>query len=197
MARIPAEIKKSAKQVQKPKQGLDSWRKKPRRGRRARMRASEIRGRADNYRWIFEQVWDRLWPLLSKAGSEAEVTEAFEEGANPYQREFVPFAPLALKVLRERRFPKLPKAQINFLADSLAGLGRVAPRRSRDISSEEREKEKRAHHIIRYEFYIECSCGHRGQSRDHACPKCGTRINFGINNLGFNTVFSSENDDDI
>jgi hypothetical protein len=186
MARIPAQVERSGVQGRKPKKGLDSWQEKRRRGRPARMRASEIRGRADNYRWIFDQVWDRLWPLLSKVQTEEEAIKAFEEGANPYQREFVPFAPLAVKILRERRFPKHRKAEINFLADSLAGLGQVSPRRSRDICEEERTKEKNTHHIIRYEFYIECSCGHKGRSRDHSCPKCGTRIDF-----GFNSVFNS------
>lgn len=185
MARIPAEIKRTAPEAKKLKSGLDSWRKKPRRGRRARMRASELRGRADNYRWIFDQVWERLWPLVSKAESEEEVRNALEEGANPYHREFMSFAPLAFKILGERRFPKRRRAQINFLADSLAGLGLVTPRRSRDICEEERIKGKKAHHIIHYEFYIECSCGHKGRSRDHACPKCGAKIDFGFDNFAF------------
>ena len=82
MARIPAEFIKPAPEARKLKKGLDSWRKKSRPGRRARMRASELRGRADNYRWIFDQVWERLWPLVSKAESEEEVRKALEEGAH-------------------------------------------------------------------------------------------------------------------
>jgi len=137
----------------RPKRTLDTFPEKRGRGRPVRVRFSEIRGRADNYRWIFAQVWDRLWPPLSRADSEQAVIKAFQEGANPYDREFVPgLAGLALRVLREPKFPKRREPQVNFLADSLAGVGLVTPRRSRDICEQERAAEKRAHHIIRYEF---------------------------------------------
>ena len=168
--------------MKKPKTGLDRLPEKPGRGRPG-VRPSEIRGRADNYRWILDQVWDRLWPLLSAAQTEDDAARAFENGASPYDREFVPRAPLAFKILREKRFLKLRRARINFLADSLAGLDRVSPRRSRDICYEEREKEKRTHHILRYEFYIECSCHYKGHSQDHACPKCGAKIDFGLGSM--------------
>jgi hypothetical protein len=152
------------------------------RGRPTKVRASELRGRADNYRWILNGVWERLWPLLSKSKSEEEVVRAFQEGSSPYDREFVPaFAALALETLREPTFPRQrKKAQVNFLADSLAGLGAVTPRRSRDICAAERSKEKEAHHILRYEYYVECSCGYQGPSRDHGCPSCGAKIQVGI-----------------
>ncbi len=52
--------------------------------------------------------------------------------------------------------PLRREAQINFLADSLAGRGLVSPRRSRDICAQERATEKRRHRIIRQEFYVEC-----------------------------------------
>jgi hypothetical protein len=123
---------------------LDTVFAKRGRGRPARMRFSEIRGRAENYRGILDQVWDRLWPLLSKARTEGDVTKAFQEGASPYDREFVPgLAGLALRVLAEPTFPKRRQPQINFLADSLAGVGLVTPRRSRDICERHRAEEKR------------------------------------------------------
>jgi len=172
---------KRKKSKKKPTKPLDTFSEKRGRGRPARMRASEIRGRADNYRWILNQVWDRLWPLLSQARTEADVIRAFQEGASPYDREFVPgLAVLALRVLHEPKFPKRREPQINFLADSLAGLGVVAPRRSRDICEQHRVDEKSAHHIIRYEFWVECSCGFKGRSRNHACPKCDATIPFSI-----------------
>ena len=65
---------------------------------------------------------------------------------------------------------------MNFIADSIAGIINVSPRRSRDICVEERARRKRAHYIIRYEFYIVCSRGHKGHSINHACPKCGAKI---------------------
>jgi hypothetical protein len=57
-------------------------------------------------------------------------------------------------------------------------------RRSRDICQEERTKEKRAHRILRYEFYVECSCGFKGRSQNHACQKCGAEIDFGFSGFG-------------
>ena len=159
-----------------PKKGLDSTSENRGRGRPANVRASEVRGRADNYRWILDQVWDRLWPLLSKANNEDEVVRAFQEGASPYDRDFVPaLAALIRDTLRDRTFPQVrKKAQVNFLADSLAALGSVSPRRSRDICAAERAKV--VHKILRYEWYIQCSCGYRGPSHDHACPKCRAPI---------------------
>ncbi len=145
------------------------------------MRPSELRGRADNYRFIFNQVWDRLWPKLSRALTDQEVVDAFLEGANPYAQDFVPaHANLVFRVLHEPKFPKWREARIGFLADSLAGLGYVAPRSSRDICQKERMREKRAQHIIRYEVYVECSCGYKGRSHNLACRKCGAEIDFGL-----------------
>ncbi len=151
------------------------------RGRPPKIRASEVHGRAENFRGILDQVWDRLWPLLSNAQSEAEVTKAFQDGARPYDQNFAPgLSALTLQVLRKSTLPKRRKSLQRFLADSLAGVGVVTPRRSRDICAQEREKEKRAHHILRYEYYVECSCGYKGHSRNHACPKCGAEISFSV-----------------
>jgi hypothetical protein len=158
--------------VETPKSGSERGR-----GRPPKIRSSEVFGRAEHWRGILEQVWDRLWPLLSTAQSEEEVTKAFQEGACPYDRHFVPgLSALTLQVLRESTLPTRPKPLQCFLADSLAGVGVVTPRRSRDICAQERAKEKRAHHILRVEFYVECSCGYLGPSKGHACPKCGAEI---------------------
>jgi hypothetical protein len=160
---------------------LDRFSQKPSRGRPPTVRPAEIRGRADKYRFIFGQVWDRLWPGLLHATTDQDVIDSFLDGATPYAQEFVPaLAALILRVLGDPKFPKRRDAQINFFADSLAALGAIAPRSSRDICQKERMKEKRAHHILRFEFYVECSCGFKGRSRDHACPKCGTAIDFGF-----------------
>jgi hypothetical protein len=157
-----------------PKNPLDRVSKK--RGRPRMVSATETIGRAGNYRWILDQVWDRVWPTLSTAQTAEDVISAFRE-ARPYEKEFMPDrASIILQVLRERGFPKRRKAMVNFLADSLAGLERVTPRRSRDICAKERAKTARSHHIIRYEFYVECSCGYKGYSRDHACAECGAVI---------------------
>ena len=164
---------------------LDTFSEKRGRGRPATVRYSEIVGRADNFRGILDQVWNRLWPLLSNADSKEKVIEAFEKGANPYERNFVDLAGLTLQVLQESTLPSRRKSRINFLADSLAALGVVVPRRSRDICAAERARLKQQHHIVRYEFYVECSCGYQGPSRDHACRKCGAKIEHFLQLSGF------------
>src|SRR5438270_11716506 len=136
--------------VKKAKIPLDTVPEKRRPGRRAQLRPSEIAGRAANNRWILNQVWDRLWPFLSKAQTEEEVVKAFQEvvkafqeGASPYDRGFMPFlAGLIIKVMNEPKFATRREARINFLADSLAGVGCVTPSRSRDICDQQREKRK-------------------------------------------------------
>jgi hypothetical protein len=151
------------------------------RGRPPNVIASEVYGRAENFHDILAEVWDRLWPLLSKAQTEGEVTKAFQDGARPYDQDFVPsLSALTLRVLQEAALPKRQEPLQRFLAHSLAGVGVVTPRRARDICAKERAKIERAHHIIRYEFYIECSCGYKGHSKNHACSKCGAKILFPV-----------------
>jgi hypothetical protein len=168
-------MRKHKKKAEAPSNRLGTVAGKRSRGRPATIPASQVRERADNYRYILDEVWDRLWPLLSIAQAEDDVVKALEY-SRPYDRELASSATLIFRILKERQFPMRRKAQIGFLADSLAGLGVVTPRRSRDICAEERTKNKQAHHIVRYEFHVECSCGYEGHSRDHACPRCGAVI---------------------
>ena len=167
--------------MKKLNNSLDTFSEKRLRGRPARVLPAHLVGRARQNRSSLGRIWDRLWPRLSQAWTEQEVIDAFLENAQPYAQEFVPgLAKVIFRTLRERKFPKRQAAQINFLADSLAGLGWVTPRTARDICQKERLGEKRAHHILRYEYYVECSCSFEGISRDHGCPKCGAKIDFGL-----------------
>jgi len=130
---------------------------------------------------ILAEVWPKLRdPLLAtEAGKEEEVKRAFENYAQPYAQEFVPrLASDILRVIHEPKFPKRPKAQIHFLADSLAGRPNVEPRTSRDICGQERaeERAKSPHKILRKEFYVVCSCGYKGPARNDACPRCNAQI---------------------
>ena len=178
---MPAKMPKRKKSAKKAKKTLDMVSRKSRfprivtakkRGRPG-VRASEIAGRAGNYRNIFEQIWERLREPLLKSQTKDEITQAFEQFGQTYSREFVPHrSGLILKVLREPKFPKRPGPQIAFLADSLAGLGWITPRRSRDICERERKRPK--HRIIRQDFYIECTCKYQGPALYGCCPKCGT-----------------------
>lgn len=158
---------------------VDSIPGKRGRGRPRLCRYSEILGRAQNYRRIFTEIWGRLSDSLLAAGNEQEVTEAFRSKAQPYTNEFVPrLAGDILAVLRERKFPRKPRAQAKFLADSLAGRPNVEARTSRDICARgvAEEKAKSPHKILRQEFYVECSCGFKGPALNNACRKCGAQI---------------------
>lgn len=160
----------------KSKKTLDKSLPKRPPGRPATVDASAVMGTADNWRGIFSYIWDAFWPSFSTAQSEDDVCDALKK-AREYEGEFKPLARLMLEVKNHPKFPKRnADARINFLADSIAGRGIVTARRSRDICAEERAKQEKEHHILRVEYYVECSCGHKGPSLDHACRKCGARI---------------------
>jgi len=161
---------------------LDRFSTKRGRGRPPKVVASAIAGRAENYRGILPRIWNELGPPLLQAQTEDDVVKAFQI-AQPGGNEFTSLAPLILKVVRDPKFPKRQQARINFLADSVAGVGQVTPRRSRDICAKDRKERtvlEQAPHILRYEFYIECSCDYKGHSTDHACPDCGAQISFPV-----------------
>ena len=160
---------------------VDTYSEKRRRGRPRKCRYTEILGRAENYRRVFTQIWLKLSGPLLAARSEDEVTEAFRSYGEPYAKEFVPrLAADILNVMREKKFPKRAKAQIKFLANSLAGRPNVEPRTSRDICAKRlaEEKTRSPHKILRKEYYVECSCGFKGPALNDACRKCGAQISF-------------------
>jgi hypothetical protein len=128
-------------------------------------------------------------PLLA-AQNEEQVIAAFEKHGHLYMSQFMPWAPPGvLTVLRDPKFPKTAKAQPGFLADSLGGWPTVTLRTSRDICNRERSRQrsrqlrKSPHHIIRKEYYVECSCGYKGPALDNACRKCGAEIGFSLAEL--------------
>jgi hypothetical protein len=161
--------KKDRKMAKKP---LDTVFGKRSRGRPG-VRKSEISGRSYNYRLIFSQIWKVVGDALMKAKAEEDVLRAFDLTPG-YKQEFSPLASLILQVLNDPKFPKRPEPQRSFLADSLAGIGRISPRRARDICEQERKRQKKEHHIIRQDFYIECTCRYEGPALHGKCPKCGT-----------------------
>ena len=182
MPKVSAKFGKAETGHRTKKLPLDTNSGRPRRGRRPTISASSIRGRADNYRWIFDLLWDAIWPKLSQAKTGQDVVLSFSgTKVGSYALEFIPLADLILSVLRDRRFPRRKReAQINFLADSIAGFGTVTPRSSRDICERERARINKAQRILSYEYFIECSCGYKGHSRKHACPMCEAEIEFPI-----------------
>jgi hypothetical protein len=190
MPRIPAKRVKHKKASKKDNKPLDTISEKRRRGRHPKVIASWVRGRADNYRWILNQIWNQVGPRLLQAETREDVVRSFEDTeVGGYAVQFVILADLILKVVRDPDFPKRSReARINFLADSIAGDLSVTPRTARDICARERARIKRAHHIIRYEFWIECSCGYKGRSKNHACPKCEATIPLGSDSLFDNSL---------
>lgn len=172
-------MQKRHKLPRKPEKALDAFSEKRRRGRPEKIPRSWIIGRAPNYRTSLEYVWPKLSGPLLAANTDEQVIEAFEQYAQPYANNFVPsFASDILALIHDPHFPKRAKAQIGFLADSLAGRPEITARRSRDICAEERaiQRAKSPHRILRKEFYIECSCGYKGPARNDACRKCGAEI---------------------
>ena len=137
------------------------------------MRPSEVYRRALNYRTIFGQVWDKLSEPFLKTTSEVEVLQALETHAPQYVGQFAPsLVRLIFEVVHHPRFPKRRDPQINYLADSLAALGWVRPKRSREIVAQElaKERAKLKHRVLRREFYIECTCGYQGPAYKGKCP---------------------------
>jgi hypothetical protein len=164
--------KKVRKFAQNP---LDRFSAKRGPGRPVKVVPSAVRGRADNWRVSLARLWDELEVPLLSAETADDVSKAFQT-VLPGNNEFPPHAELIFRVLNDPRFPKRKTARINFLADSSAGLGLVTPRRSRDICAEERAVDAQRHQVIRYEYWIECSCGYEGISQGHCCKKCGAEL---------------------
>lgn len=181
---------KRKKYAVRPQKALDTFSQKRARGRPHKIRASEVSGRAYNYRLVFRQIWGVAGERLLKAATEEEVIQALEPTSQ--KEEFAGIIPLMLEVLRDPDFPKRDRdAKINFMADSLAARGAVSPRSSRDICAKERAKEKKrsAHKILCHEFYVECTCGYKGPARNNACRKCGAEIGFSLYELAGPRLF--------
>lgn len=177
---------KKARKIAPPAEWMGSTPTGKRRGRPSKIPASTVFGRAENYRGILTQIWEKLSNPIAAAQNEEEIIAALWDPGQGYVREFMPWAPSGiLAVIRDPKFPKTAKAQPGFLADSLGGWPTVTPRTSRDICARERAKQRRKspHHIIRKEYYVECSCGYKGPARDNACRKCGAEIGFSLAEL--------------
>ena len=179
---------KRKKQAPDPQKSLDTFSKNRGRGRPG-VRKLEIAGRGYHYRLLFGGIWEWAGEKLLQAKTEEDVLTALENHGD-YRQELLPVASLIPKVTSDPKFPQGSEAQINFLADSLAGLGFVSFRRSRDICGQARAKQKKKtkYKIIRREFYVECTCGYKGPARYDACRKCGAEIPFYfgvIEGLGF------------
>jgi hypothetical protein len=158
------------------------------RGPKPKIRPSEVVNRAYDLRLTFTQAGEQLdWSRVLAAQSREEVISAFGQMNETYRRKFLYKPELILKCLKDPKFPKQNrKAQEEFIADSLAGDGRISIRRSRDICGDERSKERHQGKILRREFYIVCSCGYEGPALRDTCPDCGAIVSY----LDFVSSFS-------
>jgi len=171
------------KKVNNPRNGakfpLDTVSEKKRRGPKRRVKPDTVAGNADVFNAQFSCVWPEVGNGLLAAKSPEEVMSIFNDriGTSVSGTHNLEFSARVFEILHDPNFPRVrEKSQVAFLADSLAAYGEVTPRRSRDICAEARAMARQAHHIIRYEFHVECSCGYKGHSLDHACPDCGAPI---------------------
>ena len=175
---------KQKKHLSRRRNPLDTFSQKRGRGRPYRVRATEVFGRAKNYRYIFGEIWEDFGERLVGAGSEEETREVLADTA--YKSEFAATIKLVFDVIHDAGFPRRDdEARINFLADSLGARGAVSPRSSRDICAKERAKEKKRsrHKILCHEFYVECTCGYKGPAHKNACRECGAEIGFSLDEL--------------
>jgi hypothetical protein len=149
-------------------------------GPKEKIGRAEVANRAYDLKLTFEIAGNQLdWPKLVASKSTEEVEAAFETMDEGYRRKTLSRADLILKCLRDHQFPKLNrKAQEQFIAESLAGDGRISLRRSRDICQEERARKKRQGTILRREFYIVCSCEYEGPALHDTCPECGAEVSY-------------------
>jgi hypothetical protein len=185
MRRISAKAGKSKQSRKNAEIPIDTVSQTKPRGRPRKIQPSWVRGRADNYRYVFGLIWPHIWPALSKAQTQRDVIQSItRQEVGSYALQLIQMADLILRVVRDPKFPKRKReAQINFMADSIGGHGLVTPRRSRDICERERARIKCVHRILRYEYYIECSCGYKGVSRNHACAQCEAQIPLNADSL--------------
>src|SRR5271167_284976 len=154
---------------------------KPKRGRPRVARYPEVWGHAGNYKYNLSQAWPKLCAPLLNAQNVEDVIAAFEDHAQSYAQEFVPrLASDIFELIKATAFPQRSKAQVNYLAESLAGRPTVSLRTSRDICGKMRAEEsaKSPYKIIRKEFYIVCECGYKGPAEFDACRKCGAQISY-------------------
>lgn len=161
-----------------PRGGILLTRKGP--GRKPSVVPFDVYKRAVDLGQLLQLCREQIdWDGLLAAKTEDEVRLAFERAPEHYRSQVLGKArpDLILEWLREGRLPKQRREFLTrHLADSLAGEGYVSPRRSRDLVAEERRKRKKRGQIVRFEYYVECTCGYKGVSRNHACRRCGAPI---------------------
>ena len=161
----------------KRKSPLTAFREK--RGRKRMLPPETVVENAEYVLAVVTSSKDRIeWDKLETARTEAEAEFAIARVPPFYRVVLGQRLAAILNWVREGKFPKnnLEK-KMRHLADSIAGDVLLSPRRSRDVCYEYRKRpaRERVGMLLRREFYVECTCGYRGQSDRGACARCGTR----------------------
>jgi len=171
---MSADMKKSKKSLNNPEIALDTVSRKPKRGRRG-VNPHMVFASVFPYTAHLKASWNEIKEPILKAKSAQEIKAIIESTTNTtLKNQLAGIEDKVYEVVHEKKFPTREKAQIRFLAESLAGCYSVSTRRSRDICAEMRLKEKVQTRIIRKEFYIECTCGYQGPAKYGKCARCGT-----------------------
>ncbi len=146
-------------------------------GRKPRVVPFNVAAQAKRLAFLLKECKEEIdWDRLLGAKTEEDVRSAFQR-VTMESLLLLARPDLVLGWLREGKFPRQRREfLIRHLADSLAGEGLVSFRRSRDLAARQRQKEKKRGHITRVEFYVECTCGFKGVSRERACRRCGAPI---------------------
>src|SRR5205814_389572 len=99
MPTTSVKIRKRNGALNKINKPLDTFSERRRnRGRPVKIQASWVRGRADNYRTILDQLWDKVAPRLLKAETRQDVVKSFgAEITGGYAFEFISLADLILQ----------------------------------------------------------------------------------------------------
>jgi len=77
MSRTAAKVGKQKSARKKHNLPIDRFSEKQPRGRPRKIQPSWVRGRADNYRQVFDLFWQHVWPNLSKATTQQDVIQSF------------------------------------------------------------------------------------------------------------------------
>lgn len=139
--------------------------------------------RSENIQQVLKINWGQFGQKLVEAKSLADVQAAVaQHDEMPGAYRLKGAEDLLWHIRQDPAFPtEREEAKAIFIADSFAGGGHVSIRRSRDICGRLRTARKRTTYILRYEYWIECSCGYKGRSQDHGCPKCKAAIVLEVN----------------
>ena len=170
----PRKMSKRKTSPKKAKKALDKDSEKRGPGRPG-VSTAEFEMRAYDLTLTLRQNWDQARNAFLLAKTKREFTRSWKQ-VSAYLRQKFPedLFRLVIDTRKDPAFPKKEATMPGFFGDCLAGMGKVSPRTSRDLTLKERRKNR--FRITRRDSYIECSCGYEGIAWYGSCPECGTEL---------------------